>query len=111
LVEAALLSGSNKDSIGETINIGTKEKIKMHDLVIMLSRLIGLKNVEIEFDEKRVRPFDVDVLVSDNKKAADLLGWKPKTKLENGLKRSIEWFRENDNKWPWEKSCSFVSKS
>jgi nucleoside-diphosphate-sugar epimerase len=46
-------------------------------------------------DERRLRPANSEVqrLCSDNRKAAELVGWRPAVSLTEGLKRTIEWVR------------------
>jgi len=48
-------------------------------------------------DSERIRPANSEVerLLCDHAKAARLLGWAPKVGLEEGLQRSIDWFRGN----------------
>jgi dTDP-glucose 4,6-dehydratase len=59
------------------------------------------KSLEIEIDEKRVRPTgsEVDRLLADNTKAQALLGWKPAVSLEEGLVRTIEWLERHLNRY------------
>ena len=54
-------------------------------------------NRKIEFESKRVRPekSEVQRLVCDYSKAQNLSGWKHKYTFEEGLKETINWFREN----------------
>lgn len=58
--------------------------------------LVGRK-VEILFDATRIRLQNhaIDRLVADITKAQDLLGWQPKTSLNTGLEKTIEWFAEH----------------
>ncbi len=54
-------------------------------------------NRKIELESKRVRPEkgEVQRLVCDYSKAHKLTGWKPRYILEEGLEKTIAWFREN----------------
>ena len=56
-------------------------------------------NRKIELESKRVRPekSEVQRLVCDYSKAHKLTGWKPRYTLEEGLEKTIDWFRENLN--------------
>jgi dTDP-glucose 4,6-dehydratase len=60
-------------------------------------------SVEIETDEKRLRPekSEVERLWADNKKAAELLNWHPNYSslegLSMGLDKTIEWFSDPHN--------------
>ncbi len=40
---------------------------------------------------------DFKISRADNTKAKSLLGWKPETDFEEGIKRTIHWFEENED--------------
>ncbi len=75
---------------GETINPGTGETFSIGDFA---HRILGLMGVDkpIRHDAARERPAKSEVfrLVSDNRKAARLLGWRPATPLDDGLRAAI----------------------
>jgi nucleoside-diphosphate-sugar epimerase len=81
------------ESVGEAINLGSGEGISIGDLADKIVALIG-RDVEILFDATRIRTQspDIERLVADITKADYLLGWQPKTSLDDGLKQTIEWF-------------------
>jgi len=78
------------DIDGETINIGSHRETSIKTLVSMISKILD-KDVEIDIDSSRLRPFDVNNLVCDYTKAKELLNWEPEISLENGLKQTIDW--------------------
>ncbi len=80
--------------IGETINIGSHRETSIKTLVYMISKLLD-KNIDIEIDSSRLRPFDVNNLVCDYTKAKNLLNWEPKVSLESGLQQTIDWVKEH----------------
>ena len=55
------------------------------------------RSVSLEYEEERVRPTisEVKKLISNNRKAKDLMGWQPKVTIDEGLERTLHWFREN----------------
>ena len=59
---AILLSLTCEDVIGETINVGSQRALSIRELVKVISNLLS-KDVEVEVDPSRFRPFDVDNLV------------------------------------------------
>lgn len=81
-------------AVGESINVGSNRGYKIKFLVKLIASLAG-KQVGIIIDKKRFRPFDVQKLVCDNRKAGRLLGWKPVVPVEEGLERTINWMRGN----------------
>ena len=82
----------NKKPIREPINFGTGKEIKIIDLANKIIELCGkagtIKSVYIE-----PRPGEVKRLVADISKAKELLGWKPKHTIEEGLKKFIDWYK------------------
>ncbi len=98
VVEGFIKVAESPKSVGEVINIGSNFEVSIGDLANKIISLIG-KNAEIVTDPVRVRPQDSEVerLWCDNTKAKRLLGWEPKTPLEEGLKKTIDWISNNIN--------------
>ena len=96
VVEGFIKVAESPKSLGEVINIGSNFEISIGDLANKIISLVG-ENAEIITDPARVRPQDseVDRLWCDNTKAKRLLDWEPKTSLDDGLKRTIEWISAN----------------
>ena len=93
-VDALLLAMEKKKTVGEIINVGSGRDVKIGDLVRKIAKVAGVK-IEIKFDESRIRPYDVNRLICDNKKARKLLDWKPSTSMEKGLKTTFDWAKKN----------------
>jgi len=91
-----------ENAFGETINLGSNFEISIGDTVNVIAELMN-KSITIETDDKRLRPKDSEVerLWADNKKAADLIHWKPKygglEGFKAGLSKTIEWFSKPEN--------------
>ena len=88
----------NDNTIGEEINIATQDEITIGDLAQKLISAIRPAATIIS-DEQRVRPekSEVERLVGSNEKSKSLTGWVPEWSLDNGLKATIEWFKEPAN--------------
>jgi len=80
--------------IGETINIGSERAVIIKDLVKIVSKIMS-KDVQIKIDASRFRPYDVDTLICDSKRANRLLGWNPEVNITDGLKMTIKWMMSN----------------
>ncbi|MBL9121949.1 MAG: GDP-L-fucose synthase [Phycisphaerae bacterium] len=76
------------------INLGTNMEITIQDLVHLIARLTGFRG-EIRWDA--TKPDGQPRRCLDTERAAKLLGWRAKVTFEEGLKRTIEWFRANAN--------------
>jgi nucleoside-diphosphate-sugar epimerase len=84
-----------KKAIGETINLGSGRSHKIKDIVKSVSSILE-KKVTITTNKDRLRPFDVNKLVCDNRKAKKILDWEPKITFDEGLKNTIDWIKENN---------------
>lgn len=91
-VRAAVTPGID----GETINLGTGETFSIGDFAQRILGLMGV-NKPIVHDVARDRPAKSEVfrLVSDNAKAGRLLGWRPTTQLDDGLRAAIDFVSAN----------------
>lgn len=93
----------NKNSVGQTINIGSGFEITIGDTVKLISEITG-KKLEVKADKNRMRPenSEVERLCCDNKKALEILGWKPEKTgregLKKGLEQTIDWFKNPANR-------------
>lgn len=85
-------------TIGEEVNIATQQEISVEDLALKLISLINPK-ARIISDWLRVRPdkSEVERLLGSNAKIQELTDWRMKYSLEEGLKSTIDWFREESN--------------
>ena len=76
---------------GEVVNVGNPNEITILELAELIKKLTKSKS-PIEFQPSR--PDDPRRRCPDISKARRLLGWEPKTPLEEGVKLTIEWFRK-----------------
>ena len=74
------------------INLGTNMEITIKDLVTLIARLSGFAG-EIRWDPSK--PDGQPRRCLDTERAAKLLGWRAKVGFEDGLRRTIEWYRAN----------------
>lgn len=91
-VEGFLKAGECEAAVGAEINLGTGHEISIGDLAHRIAAILG-RDVTIRQAEERIRPGNSEVqrLLSNNCKAKELLGWEPRTSLENGLAQTAEW--------------------
>jgi dTDP-glucose 4,6-dehydratase len=91
-----VLAGAADGVEGETINIGSGRETSVGDLVALIAAAVGT-NVDIVADDQRLRPerSEVHRLLASNARASTLLGWEPLVPLEEGLRRTVAWYREH----------------
>ena len=96
LVEAFLRVAESAKAVGEEINIGSGQEISIGELAQRIFSLMG-KEARIVSDPLRLRPPNSEVqrLCADNRKAAELINWRPTTPLDEGLKKTIAWISQN----------------
>jgi UDP-N-acetylglucosamine/UDP-N-acetyl-alpha-D-glucosaminouronate 4-epimerase len=95
VVEANLAAAASAESAsGQVFNIGGGgEPISIRDLLARIAEFTGTKPEPMHVD---ARPGDVYWTQADISRAWEQLGWRPAVSLEQGLKRTVEWFRSPD---------------
>ena len=95
-VSGFLRAAESEINPGEVFNLGTGEEIAIGELAHMILKMTG-SQAAIETKTLRLRPRKSEVmrLVSDNTRAREVLGWAPRVSLEDGLQLTIDWIREN----------------
>ena len=83
-------------TVGEEINIASQQEISIGQLARELISQIN-PNAIIICDEERIRPeqSEVNRLLGCNEKIRRLTNWKPRYSLEEGLKKTIDFLRDN----------------
>jgi len=76
----------------EPVNLGNPAEMTILDFAYMVNRLTGNK-AGIVYEDYRI-PDDPQVRQPDISKARRVLKWEPTVDLEEGLQKTIEWFRE-----------------
>ncbi len=85
----AFLAARTKGS-GELINIGSNDELSVNDLH---ARLVEVTGTSFEAVNAPARPGELQRIYVDNSKAADVLGWRPTVRLDEGLKQTVAWFK------------------
>jgi nucleoside-diphosphate-sugar epimerase len=82
-------------AVGQTFNLGNpRSTVTIHNLA---QQIIRLANSTSRLVFKPWNFADVALRIPNIDKAKKLLGFKPKIELENGLLRTIEWYRQQEN--------------
>ncbi|MBI2898315.1 MAG: NAD-dependent epimerase/dehydratase family protein [Deltaproteobacteria bacterium] len=80
-------------AVGHTFNIGNpRSTVTIYNLARLIIRLAGSSS-EVEF--VRHDQADVELRIPNIEKAARILGFRPRVDLEEGLTRTIKWYREH----------------
>ncbi len=87
---------------GAIINIGTGQTHEMKAILALIERETGTEDKATHLDKTRLRPRDVQTLVTDNTKARKILGWTPATTFAEGIRKTIQWYIDNGQTWGYE---------
>lgn len=90
-----IILAAEKYNKSEPVNLGAGFEISIRDLVKLIARLTGFKG-KIIWD--KTKPDGQPRRSLDTRKAYDEFGFKAKTRFEEGLKKTIDWYRNSDDK-------------
>ena len=91
MVDALLLALEHPGAVGQSFNVGNaRSAVTIYDLAQRIKRLTGCSG-EIRFQPLHYT--DVELRIPNVEKARELLGWEPRVELDDGLTRTIEWYR------------------
>jgi UDP-glucose 4-epimerase len=92
MVDALLLVLEREEAVGETFNIGNaRSTVTIYDLAQRVRRLTG-SDADIVFEPHRSA--DVEIRIPNVDKARAVLGFEAGVDLDDGLARTIAWYRE-----------------
>lgn len=94
----AIAKACIEDVAGQEINIATEREVTMEHTLHTIASLMHA-DINWEVDPERLRPSKSEVrrLLGSAQKLRSLTGWTPRVSLEEGLKRTIEWFTDESN--------------
>jgi UDP-glucose 4-epimerase len=90
-----LLAADAPRAVGRTINVACGKQINLLQLVTAINAALGTK-IEPQFDA--ARPGDVRDSLADISLARELLGYEPTVDFDEGLRRSIEYYKQSSAK-------------
>jgi UDP-glucuronate 4-epimerase len=82
----------------EIINLGGNNPHELTEIIKLIERYTGK---EAKLVNKEFHKADIKATWADIAKAKEILAWEPKVGIEDGIKRTIEWFKGN---WGWLKN-------
>jgi UDP-glucose 4-epimerase len=94
-VAAAFLAAANAEKApGQTLDVGSGEVVTIRELVARLARLVGSAD-QPQFGALDDRPLERR-RVADLSHTQQMIGWAPSTSLDEGLARTVDWFRAQE---------------
>jgi len=97
--DAFLRAGASDACNGEVFNVGGDEPISHRDLVALLVRIAGSGSVQyVEWPPEK-KAIDIGSFYADSTKFKTTTGWQPTVALEEGLRRTVAFYREHLNQY------------
>jgi dTDP-glucose 4,6-dehydratase len=88
---------SDDSVVGEVINVATGVDVPVTEIAAKVLAMLGKPgSLTVNVEE---RPGQVDRHIGSTEKAERLLGWRARTSFEDGLERTISWYRDNEAWW------------
>jgi dTDP-glucose 4,6-dehydratase len=97
---------------GQVVNIGTERHKSVLEVAETILKLMQPTDSQIQFIGDR--PGQVFRHTADASKLKRLIGWEPKLSFEDGLERTLRWYRDNEEWWRpqmWMRHISIVTAS
>jgi UDP-glucuronate 4-epimerase len=91
IISGVLAALDFEDSRFEIFNLGESQTVELRELVSLLEQALGKRAV---IDYQPLQAGDVPVTYADISKARMMLGYEPRTPIEEGIDRFVEWFRQ-----------------
>ena len=95
----------HKGKEGEIYNIGTERELENLDTIKTILNVLGMDDNYIEFVKDR--PAHDRRYSLDTSKLRNELGWSPQVEFEDGIKRTVDWFKNNESWWKEIKSGEY----
>jgi nucleoside-diphosphate-sugar epimerase len=91
-VAAGLQALAASETSGRAVDIGTGELTRLRAVLEHAASLVG-SAAPIQFGSRPDRPFE-GMRAARETETARLIGWAPATTLADGLRRTVEWYRD-----------------
>jgi UDP-glucose 4-epimerase len=98
-VDAFLAAAQDERANGKTFNLGGMEVISLHDVAELLVKVNGGGSYETKSFPAERKRIDIGDYYSDGTAIKKAIGWEPKVSLEVGLARTLEFYRNNLNRY------------
>jgi nucleoside-diphosphate-sugar epimerase len=93
VVEANMRAAETTRGVGHVINIANGERVSLNELLGRLKEITGQPEVQAEYREPRLG--DVKHSLADITRAREFLGYEPQVGLEEGLRRTLDWWKQS----------------
>src|SRR5438445_787705 len=89
VIQGTIAALQYEGQLFDIFNLGENETIQLKDLIVAIENALGKK---AKINQLPEQPGDMPLTCADISKARKLLGYRPTTRLNEGLPRFVEWF-------------------
>ena len=93
IIDGILLACNKITNLDHPINLGSNNPIKIKNLVKKIHKYTDSKS-KLKIGAIKHRPNEIWKMQAENKFVTKNLGWKPSVSFDDGLKKSIEWYKK-----------------
>ena len=93
VVDANIKAAQTTKGLGETMNVANGERISLNELLNVLKTITGNPRVAADYQPQRAG--DVKHSQADNQRAVECLGYSEIVGLEEGLRKTIDWWKSS----------------
>lgn len=94
VVEALLLVAASEETNGQVFNLGGDHPIELRKLAKLLVEINGSGSFRLIPFPPELKAIDIGSYYGDYRKIQAAVGWRPRTSLEEGLARTLEYYRK-----------------
>ncbi|MGI8668309.1 MAG: SDR family oxidoreductase [Aridibacter sp.] len=93
VIDANIKAAQTNKGFGEVINTANGERVTLNELLETLKKITGKEDAEVNYQEERKG--DVKDSQADNTKAKEIYGYEKLVGLEEGLQKTIDWWKKS----------------
>ena len=83
---------TNRSITSGIFNAASGKQYKIKEVYTLINEILG-KNINANWNKMKNRKWDQKIWVADISKTKNILSWKPKNSLKQGLKKTISWHK------------------
>jgi UDP-glucuronate 4-epimerase len=92
IIQGARAAIDYDGSMHEIFNLGESETTELQRLIELIQDSVGVKAI---IDRQPMQPGDVPLTFADISKAREILGYDPRTKIEEGIPKFVNWYLQS----------------
>ncbi len=92
IIKSCIYCMTHQD-VYEILNLGNSSPISLKEMIETIGKVLG---IEPKINQLPMQPGDVERTYANITKAKNLIGYEPKTTFEEGIRKFIQWYKQNE---------------